>query len=86
MMRPAQGISWFIEMRGATLGSQGGGIRLSIPYPQAALWAIIANGNYRQDLAVELMMALLCTDKAAAQREVEKSLDVWLQLGIVAKA
>ncbi len=83
MMRPAQGISWFVETRGATLGSQDGGIRLSIPYPHAALWAIIANGNYRRDWAVDLIRTLLCTDKDTAQREVEKTLDVWLQTGIV---
>ena len=85
MITPAQGISWFIEIRGATLGSQDGGIRLSIPYPHAALWAIIANGNYGQRLAVELMQALLCTDKDTARREVEKSLDAWLQMGIISR-
>ena len=66
-MKPANDISWFIGYRGVTLSSRGGNIHFSIPYPHAALWAGIANGNYRQDWAIDVLSILLDTDKVAAR-------------------
>ena len=42
-------------MRGVTLWRRDSSVRHSIPYPRAALWALIANGNYNKTSAAEMM-------------------------------
>ena len=45
-MKSLCGLLWFVETRGVTLCNRNESVRLSIPYPHAGLWALIANGNY----------------------------------------
>jgi hypothetical protein len=84
-MKPSSRIVWFIETRGVTLCSHDKRLNLSIPYPYAGLWALIANGNYRKDYAVELMSHLLLADRNRAEREVEETLDDWIRAGLLSR-
>jgi hypothetical protein len=82
-MRPAPDIVWFVESRGVTLAGPGGILRLSIPYPFAALWALIANGNYSPAFAVELMMALAPLSREQAHALVADTIHHWRETGIL---
>ena len=82
-MKPASGICWFVETQGVTLTSRAGRVRLSIPYPHAGLWALIANGCHSPKRAVELVSILMTVDADTASHEVEKTLEVWRQMGII---
>lgn len=84
-MRPSSGLSWFVETRGVTLWSRSG-TRLSIPYPHAGLWALVANGNYNKVFAAELMSVLMSAGKQEAEREVETTLAAWKEAGLVIEA
>ena len=83
MLRPAEHICWVVETRGVTLVSRDGAAPLSIPYPHAALWGVIADGHYTPQSA-RAMMALLCrTDEAYAEREIARVLAGWQDMGLV---
>jgi hypothetical protein len=84
-MKPSSRLSWFVETRGVTLSSRDGNVHLSIPYPHAGLWALIANGNYRKDRAVELMSILMSVGKQEAEREIEETISTWIRAGILAE-
>lgn len=83
-MKPAAQLSWFVERRGVTLASRDGAVCQSIPYPYAALWALVANGNYSPTYAATLMGLLMCADQPTAQREVAQTLAAWAQAGLIA--
>ena len=84
-MRPSCWVSWFVEMQGVTLYSRDESVRLSIPYPHAGLWELIANGNYRKDRAIELMSILMSAGRQEAEREVEETLSAWMRGGLVSR-
>jgi hypothetical protein len=84
-VRPSNRILWFVETRGVTIGSRDKSLSFSIPYPYAGLWALIANGNYHKECAVELMSHLMSTDRNKAEREVEETLVDWMQTGLLSK-
>ena len=58
---------------------------LSIPYPQAGLWALVANGNYSKARAVELMSVLMSIGRQEAERKVEDTLSAWMQAGLLSE-
>ena len=80
-MKPSSHLTWFVETRGVTLSSHDRRLDVSIPYPYAGLWALIANGNYSPGLAAELMSVLLSVDKEQAAGEVALTLAAWQQAG-----
>jgi hypothetical protein len=84
-MKPSDRLSWFVEVGGVTLWDRHGGKHLSIPYPHAGLWALIANGNYSKAYAVELMRLLMPASRKAAQHEVEATLSAWTGLGLISR-
>lgn len=84
-MKPSGQVSWFVETKGVTLCGKNGGVRHSIPYPHAGLWALIANGNYTPDGAIELMSVLMAVGEREAEREVEETLAIWIQQGILSE-
>ena len=62
-VKPSENVSWFVEMHGVTLSSGDGSVRHSIPYPHAGLWALIANGNYSDGCAIDMMSNLMLVDR-----------------------
>jgi hypothetical protein len=84
-VRLSNQLSWFVEMRGATLWSRDSSVRHSIPYPHAALWALIVNGNYNKTSAAEMMSIPMSVDRQDAEREVKEMLAVWRQAGLVSE-
>ena len=84
-MKPSDHVSWFVETRGVSLCSRDGDVQQSIPYPHAGLWALLANGNYTQDGAIELMSVLMAVGALEAEREVEETLVIWIQQGILSE-
>jgi hypothetical protein len=80
-MKPSSRITWFVETRGVTLSGAALSLHVSIPYPYAGLWALIANGNYSPGLAAELMSVLLSVDRDQAASEVALTLAAWQQAG-----
>lgn len=82
-MRPSPDLSWFVEARGVTLVSPDLGAFLSIPYPHAGLWAILADGSYSLDRARELMALLMATDEDQAEREIGRTLTAWRDTGLL---
>lgn len=84
-MRPSCQVSWFVETRGVTLCNREGSVRHSIPYPHAGLWALIANGNYSETCAAELMSVLMSVGRREAEREIEETLAAWMQAGFLSK-
>jgi hypothetical protein len=84
-MKPSNRIVWHVETRGVTIGSRDRSISISIPYPYAGLWSLIANGNYRKDSAVALMSHLMQAERNRAAIEVEKTLMDWMQTGLLSK-
>jgi len=84
-MKPSRKVSWFVETRGVTLWSRDGSVCLSIPYPHAGLWALIANGNYNPACAAELLSVLMSIGRQEAMREVEKTLAAWRQEGFLSE-
>ncbi len=82
-MRPAPDISWIVETRGVTLIRGRRGSCLSIPYPHAGLWAMLADGTYSQECARDLMALLMVTDANHADREVLETLAVWQAAGLL---
>lgn len=83
MIRPSRRLTWFVEARGVTLCSYDRQLHVSIPYPHAGLWALIANGNYRPGPAAELMSVLLSVDRERAADEVASTLAAWRQAGFL---
>ncbi len=80
-MKPSSHLTWFVEARGVTLSRHSPSLHVSIPYPFAALWALIANGNYSPGFAAELMSVLLSIDREQAADEVALTLAAWQQAG-----
>jgi len=81
-VRPSPGVSWIVETTGVTLLYRDG-VRLSIPYPSAALWALVANGNYEKGFATELVSILRTTGRREAEEDVEQTLAGWIRAGLV---
>jgi hypothetical protein len=82
-MKPAPCISWFVERQGVTVYGRNGEISLSIPYPYAGLWALVANGNYTPSAAANLMSVLLDASPDEARRSVAETLASWTELGLI---
>jgi hypothetical protein len=85
-VRPSSHVSWFVEKRGVTLNTRDGTVCRSVPYPHAALWALIADGNYSPTYAVELMSVLMSVDREKAKREVDETITAWMGEGLVCEA
>jgi hypothetical protein len=77
-------VSWSVEVGGVTVWSPDG-VRRSIPYPSAALWALLANGNYNETFAAELLGVLEAAGPEEALGEVEQTLAGWMRAGLVAE-
>ena len=82
-MRPSTDISWVVETRGVTLISRQQGVYVSIPYPHAGLWAILADGTYSPERARELMGILMATGEREAEGEVALTLAAWQKAGLL---
>ena len=82
-MKPAAGLSWVVEDFGVTLFCREKGLHLSIPYPMAGLWALVANGNYDRKTAGDLVALLRSTDRPAAEDAVRAALAFWRETGLV---
>ncbi len=82
-MKPATGLSWLVEDSGVTLLRRDRGIHLSIPYPWAGLWALIANGNYTMETACDLMAVLQSISKAEAEDRIRNTLEAWVRQGLL---
>lgn len=82
-MNPVPHLSWFVETRGVTLVHRDRGVELSIPYPYAGLWALIANGNFELTFATEMMGILLSVARREAAREVRETLEVWRKASLI---
>lgn len=78
-MKPACQVVWFVETQGVTLYSRDGTVRCSIPYPHAGLWSLIANGDYSEESAAELISVLMSVGRHEAEREVRETLAAWMQ-------
>jgi hypothetical protein len=83
MPRPARDISWVVETRGITLLRPKGDPAVSIPYPFAALWALIAEARYTPLRARSMMAVLLRVGEPAAEREIERVLTAWETMGLL---
>ena len=82
-MRPATGVSWVVENYGVTVTRPAGALFLSIPYPYAALWALIADGNYRAEFASRLLATLVPTDEQEAGHVAQRTLQQWIEEELV---
>ncbi len=82
--RPASDVSWLVETRGVTVASRRCGVAMSIVYPYAGLWAMVADGSYTPDRARDLMALLMATSPQDAEKEVVRTLAVWLEMGYIA--
>lgn len=85
-MRPATGVSWVVENYGVTVTRRGGTLFMSIPYPDAALWALVAHGNYTPGRASRLLATIIRTDEETAHCTVEQALRHWLDEGLITVA
>jgi len=56
---------------------------VSIPYPHAGLWAIIADGTYSPERARRLVALLMGSDEDEADREVTQALESWREAGLM---
>jgi hypothetical protein len=87
VVRPAREVWWVVETRGVTLvrrdGDMPGAALLSIPYPYAALWALIADGRYTPQRARRMMALVSRADEGQAERGVERALAMWQGMGLV---
>lgn len=81
--RPAADIVWSVEMRGITLFSRQRTIHQSIPYPHAALWALMVAGRFTPDRARDLMALLMKVDPGAAEEAVHRTLTAWREEGLI---
>jgi len=82
-MRPSPDVSWVVEARGVTVVHPARGAFLSIPYPYAGLWAILAGGSDDMDRARRLMSLLLAIDEPRAELEIARALAVWREAGLL---
>jgi hypothetical protein len=85
-VRPAHGIGWVVERNGVTVFDRDRGALVSIAYPYAGLWAMIAGGAYTAGRACELMMLLTGMDEGTAERQAAASLFSWRELGLIQAA
>ena len=83
-MRPSPGIRWVVETRGVTIAGADGLLRLSIPYPFAAVWALLAHGNYSPELAADLLASLAPMSPGEARRAVGDALRDGQEAGLLA--
>jgi hypothetical protein len=81
--KPSPDISWTVETRGLSLVSRKQGRFVSIPYPHAGLWAMIADGTYSLERARRLMALLLGADERQAEEEIIRTLENWRKTGLV---
>jgi len=82
-LKPAPDMLWVVELRGTTVVVRSRGVYLSIPYPHAGLWAILADGTYSPERARALMACLMSASEEEAGREVERTLAAWLEAGFL---
>ena len=82
-MKPAAGLFWVVEDFGVTLYCREKGLHLSIPYPMAGLWALVANGNYDRETACDLIALLRAIDQPEAEDAVSKTLAGWRETGLL---
>lgn len=86
MLKIAPGIQWVVERQGITLFSADAARCVSLPYPGAGLWALLANGNYTPAAARELFEVLLDADAAQASAAVAGLLAAWTSMGLLAES
>ncbi len=69
-------VNWVFTKRGVTICRSQSGPCCSLPYPYAALWDGLSKG-YRIDELTDWLSILRGIDKAAARRELVKTLQEW---------
>lgn len=60
-----------------------GGAFVSIPYPYAGLWALLAEGACPGARANELMGLLTGADEKSSERNVARTLEDWRRTGLI---
>jgi hypothetical protein len=84
-MKPSPSILWTVEDRGVTVMDLDGTPRLCIPYPWAALWALVSNGNYDPGYAMDLLTILMPLSPEEAQGVVADVLRTWQELELLSR-
>jgi hypothetical protein len=82
-VRPAQGIAWVVEQYGVTIYCRDRGPLVSIAYPYAGLWALIADGTYASTRARDVLALLAGMDEGTAARQAARALSAWRTLGLL---
>jgi hypothetical protein len=82
-VRPAQDIAWVVEQYGVTLCHRDRGAVVSIAYPYASLWGMIADGTYAPIRARDVLVLLTGMDEREAERQATRALSSWQALGLL---
>ena len=82
-LETSPGIGWIVERHGVTVVRRNEGAFLSIPYPHAALWAIVADGTYTLERGRELMAAITGKGDRQAEHEVTKTITAWVDAELI---
>ena len=81
--KPSPDIFYVVETRGVSLVNRKKRQTISIPYPYAGLWGMIACGTYGRESTRRLMALLLAVDEMEAEKRIIRTLEGWLNAGFL---